>query len=115
MSLPWICTVGLILVGMTGLTLADEKQTAKVPEEIQQAENTLTKWLNGFRGQTQAEIRKALGDPSTESTWLFKEKKEPLLKYQIGKTTVMSLHFYGGRVVSVDLHLLPHSTTQKDN
>jgi hypothetical protein len=100
---------------MTGLTIADEKQTAKVPEEIQQAENTLTKWLSGFRGQTQAEIRKALGDPSTETTWLFKEKKEPLLKYKIGKTTDMSLHFYEGRVVSVSLHLLPPSKTQEDH
>jgi hypothetical protein len=99
---------------MSGLTIADEKQPVKVPEEIQQAEKTLTKWLNGFRGQTQAEIRKALGVPSTEATWLFKEKNEPMLKYQIGKTTELSLRFYGGHVVSVALHLLPRSTTQKD-
>jgi hypothetical protein len=114
MLLRWSCTVGLLFIGMTGQSIADDKP-AKVPEEIQQAENTLTKWINGFRGQTLAEIRKSLGDPSTETTWLFKEKKEPLLKYQIGKTTELSLRFYGGRVVSVALHLLPRSTSSKDN
>ena len=109
MPLRWSCAVGLLLVGITGPTTADEKESAKVPQQVQQAEKALTKWLNGFKGQTQAEIRKALGAPSAESTWLFKDKKEPLLTYKIGETTNMYLSFYEGRVVLADLHLLPRS------
>jgi hypothetical protein len=109
MRLRWSCGAGLLLVAIAGLTIAEEQQVAKVPKEVQQADKLLTNWLIEFKGQTAEEIRKAIGDPAEETTWVYKEKKEPLLKYTIGESSNMSLYFFEGRVVAVDLHLLPRS------
>jgi hypothetical protein len=79
----------------------------KAPKEVQQAEQTLTKWLDGLKGRTAEDVRKSLGAPTKKTSWLFKEKKQPLLEYKIGDSTELSLYFYEGRVVKVGLHLLP--------
>jgi hypothetical protein len=84
-----------------------DKQEGKIPKEVREAEQTLTKWLNGFNSQTSGEIREALGNPATETSWLFREKKEPLLKYKVGDSTTLSLYFHEGRVVKAGLSLLP--------
>jgi len=96
---------GLLLVAGGGFD-ADER-VDKIPKEIQQAEKTLTRWLDGFNDQTPEQVRKSLGAPVKEITWLYEEKKEPLLKYKIGDSTELSLYFAKGRVVKVGLHLLP--------
>jgi hypothetical protein len=101
--LSW--AVGLLLV-VTASLVANES-LEKVPKEVKQAEQTLTKWLDGFKHQTPEEVRESLGAPTKETTWLFKEKKELLLEYKIGDSTQLSLYFYKGRVVKVSLHLLP--------
>jgi len=101
----WSWAVSLLLVAATSLVA--KEPLGKVPKEVKQAEQTLTKWLDGFRRQTPEEVRKSLGTPTKETTWLFEEKKEPLLKYKIGDTTELSLYFHKGRVVKVGLHLLP--------
>ena len=99
----WAC--GLLLVAGVGFG-ADERAD-KIPKEIQQAEKTLARWLDGFKDQTPEQVRKALGAPAKEITWLYEEKKEPLLKYKIGESTELSLYFFKGRVVKVGLHMLP--------
>jgi hypothetical protein len=101
----WSWAVGLLLVA--GASLGADEPPEKVPTEVKQAEQSLTKWLGGFKHQTPEEVRKALGAPTMETTWLFEEKKEPLLKYRIGDSTVLSLYFRKGRVIKVGLHLLP--------
>lgn len=98
----WV--VGVLLVAAS---LGPEVVLAQVPKEVKQAEQTLIKWLDGFKDQTPEEVRKGLGAPAKETTWLFEEKKEPLLKYKIGDSTELSLYFVRGRVVKVGLHLLP--------
>ena len=110
MTLPWTSAIGLVLIALAGASIAEGQQTEKVPKDIQHAEKTLTKWLNGLKGKTPEEIRKALGDPSKETTWLFKAEKQMLLKYKIGDSAELSLSFYEGRVIVADLHLMPRST-----
>ena len=105
MKVLGILAFGLLLVVCVGL--AAEERVDKIPKEIQQAEKTLTKWMDGFRDQTPDQVRKSLGAPAKETTWLYEEKKEPLLKYKIGVSTDLSLYFAKGRVVSVSLHVLP--------
>jgi uncharacterized Zn finger protein (UPF0148 family) len=84
-----------------------EEREDKIPKEIQQAEKTLTKWLDGFKNQTQEQVRKSLGAPAKEGTWFSTEKKEPLLKYEIGVSTELSLYFASERVVKASLQFLP--------
>lgn len=109
MRLRWICVTGLLLATIAGATIAQEKQVAKVPKEVQQADKVIIDWLKGLKGQTDKEIRKALGDPAEETTWLNKGNKEPLLKYKLGESTSLSLYFFDERVVTVSLQLLPLS------
>jgi hypothetical protein len=115
MRARWSWVIGLLLVAVTSLVAGCEKAKVvtdgdppeKVPKEVKQAEQLLTKWLDGFKNQTSEEVQKSLGAPSKESTWLFKEKKELLMKYKIGDSTELSLYFSQGRVVKTGLHLLP--------
>jgi hypothetical protein len=98
---------GIALLFVVGASLGADDPLEKLPVEVKQAEETLTKWVDGFKHDTSQEIRQTLGAPTKETTWLFEEKKEPLLKYKIGDTTVLSLYFHKGRVVKMGLHLLP--------
>ncbi len=105
MKVLGILAFGLLLVVCVGL--AAEERGDKIPNEIQQAEKTLTKWVDGFTDQTLERVRKSLGAPAKETTWLNEEKKELLLKYNIGVSTDLSLYFANSRVVKASLHLLP--------
>src|SRR5262245_1368769 len=105
MRTHWSWVVGLLLAAVPSVN-ADEPP-GRIPKEVKQAEQTLTKWLDGFIDQTSEGIRKSLGAPKKETTWLFEEKKELLLKYRIGDTTELSLYFHKERVVKAGLHLLP--------
>jgi hypothetical protein len=100
-----IAMVGLIVaaVGLSG----QRAQAERIPQDVRRAEQTLTRWLNGFDGQTLGQVRQSLGAPSVESSWLYKEKREPLLKYRLSESTELSLYFVKGRVVKPSLHLLP--------
>jgi hypothetical protein len=105
MTARWGWAVSLWLVAAASLVGNEPVET--IPKEVKQAEQTLGKWLDGFKHQTPEEVRKALGAPTKETTWLFQETKEPLLKYRIGDSTELSLYFRKGRVIKVGLHLLP--------
>jgi hypothetical protein len=102
----WMWAVGLLLV--VGVGPGQETKPAnKWPKEVRQAEETLTRWLSDFTGQTADQVRKALGAPTKETHWLYEEKKEPLLKYKLGDSTELSLYFHQGRIVKAGLQLLP--------
>ena len=105
MAATWSWAVGLLLV--TGASLGADEPLEKVPREVKQAEQALTKWMDTFRHQTPDEVRESLGPPTKETTWLLQERKEPLLRYKIGDSTQLSLYFSKGRVVKVALHFLP--------
>jgi hypothetical protein len=101
----WSWAVGLLLAAAA--SPGAERPLEKVPREVKQAEQALTKWLDGFKHQTPEEVRKSIGAPTKETTWLFREKKELLLEYRIGDSTQLSLYFHKGRVVKAGLLLLP--------
>jgi hypothetical protein len=105
MTARWGWAVGLVLVAATGLVARGPAE--KFPKEVKQAEQALTRWLDGLKGRTAEEVRKSLGPPTKESTWLFEEEKQPLLVYKVGDSTELSLYFHKGRVVKAGLHLLP--------
>jgi hypothetical protein len=92
-----------------GASLCAAKDPAdKIPKEVRQAEQSLSRWLDSFDGMTPEQVRKSLGAPAKESSWLYEDKKVPLWKYQVGETTTLSLYFgTRGRVVKVSLFFLP--------
>lgn len=104
-----LCAAALLLLLVAGANiLAGTDQPDRFPKEIQQAEQSLTRWLTTFQGQTSDEVRKALGPPDKDSHWLLNDMKQPLYKYTVSKTTELSFYFGGeGRVVKVGLHFLP--------
>lgn len=95
----------LALFLVAGVVVGADEPADKIPPAVRQAEKALTKWVDGLKGQTVEQIRDALGPPTKEETW--GEDKELLLKYQIGKSTGLSLYFYEGHVIKASLHLLP--------
>jgi len=105
MTARWSWSVALLFV--VGTSFGANDSLEKLPVEVKQAEQTLTKWVDGFKHASPEEVRQSLGAPTKETTWLFQEKKEPLLKYKIGDTTELSLYFHKGRVVKTALHILP--------
>src|ERR1700674_3470350 len=103
----WILAVSVLFVAGVG-RVTEKEPVDTFPKEVRQAEQTLTRWLNGLVGKTPDEIRKALGAPTKETHWLFEEKKELLLKYRVGDSTELALYFGPERrVIKVGLHLLP--------
>jgi hypothetical protein len=102
----WLLAFGLLLVAGVG-TGEETRPVDNLPREVRQAEQVLTRWLQGFIGQTPEQVRKALGAPTKESHWILEEKKEPCLKYKLGEGTELALYFRGGRVLKAGLHLLP--------
>jgi hypothetical protein len=103
----WIIgTIVVIVVASVGIVTAREKPE-NLPKEVRHAEETLTKWLKGFDGQTPEEIRKSLGKPDGETDWLFEGEKQPLYQYQVSAATELSIYFSEGRAVKLGLHLLP--------
>jgi hypothetical protein len=99
------CAFGVALVLAVGLRA--ESPIDKLPEEIRQSEQTLTKWLKGFKDQTPEQVQKALGKPTEQTTWPLDGRKELLLKYQLTEGTQVSFYFHQKKVVKVSLHLLP--------
>ena len=78
---------------LTGFCLCTIWQQEKLPKEVQQAEETLNKWLKDLIGKSQEEIRKTLGKPTSETTWELDKKKLPRLDYKIGKHANIHLFF----------------------
>ena len=86
---------------------AQDEPLTKVPKEVKHAEAALTKWLDGFEDLTRDEVASRLGKPAEETTWMFEDKKEPLLIYRVGKTTKLSIYLSRNRVAQAALHFLP--------
>jgi hypothetical protein len=80
--------------------------TNKVPKAVRRAEQSLVTWLDRLRRQTQEQVRESLGAPAKEGTWIREEKEEPLLKYEVGESTTLSLYFFKGRVIKTSLQVL---------
>jgi hypothetical protein len=85
------------------LSAMDQQNVSK---DVREANQTLIKWLKGFKNKTADDVRKALGDPTDENVWSSGEKNELLLNYELGNSTSLSLYFYKNRVVKASLHLL---------
>ena len=97
--------IGFFLV--IGAGLCDQKKPAdRIPREVRQAEQTISKWVNGFKGQTEQQVRQALGPPAQALTWEFKGKDEPYLKFKVGEKAELWLYFYDGKVVTPSMHFL---------
>ena len=105
----WIIGTIVVIVASVGIVTAREKPE-NLPKEVRQAEETLTKWMKGFEGQTPEEIRKSLGKPDQETDWLFRGEKQPLYRYQVSATTKLSIYFNEGRAVQA--RLAPASLTR---
>lgn len=101
----WCWAICLLIVA--GISLGADERRDMIPKDIKEAEQKLTKWISGFEGQTLMDVRKTLGAPDKETSWIFEEKKELALQYKVGDSTKLSLYFHEGRVVKVALHLIP--------
>lgn len=102
----WISAAGLLVVMAVAL-YGQKTQANRIPQDVRQAEQTVTRWLNGFDGQTLEQVRLSMGAPIAQSSWLYKGRKEPILEYRLSGTTKLSLYFVEGRVVKPSLHFLP--------
>jgi len=102
--------IGLGLVGLflaMGTGLCEQKKPAeRIPREVVQAQQTISKWVNGFRGQTEQQVRQTLGTPAQTITWQFKGKDEPFLKFKVGEKTELWLYFFEGKVLTPSMHFL---------
>jgi hypothetical protein len=92
---------------VSGHSAAANLSAEKIPKDVLDAERLLSKWVNGFKTQNADQVREALGEPASETVWLFQEKKEPLLKFKVGGNATLSLYFHKDRVVKGGLHFLP--------
>src|SRR5262245_43118887 len=91
-----IFAVGVLLT--IGTLLGADEPVPGPPKEIKQAEQTLSKWLATLKNQPVKDVRKALGPPTKEDSWLFEETKQPLLHYKIGDGGSLRLYVYKDRL-----------------
>ena len=47
------------------------------------------------------DIRKLLGVPARETTWVFEDTMQPLLKYKVGDGGIVNLYVHKERVILV--------------
>ncbi len=96
-----ILVIGILVIGILAAcneTLGADQPPPGIPKEIKQAEQAINKWVHGFETRTVADVLATLGTPTTESIWIFKDEKQPLLKFKVGDTGMLSLYIRGGRV-----------------
>ncbi len=93
-----------LLVGVA--VSAEGSPIPALPEEVQEAQEALTAWLNNFRDKTQDQIEKQLGSSSDKGTWELRGRQELILRYKTSETTTLLLHFFGNQVIKASLQVL---------
>jgi hypothetical protein len=89
-----------ILLVTPALAVAEgEPPGHPVPAEVRDASAHLKEWLNSFRGKSEADVAKVIGNEYQKDSWQFQGKKELKIRYKIDKESMLDLYFRGDKVV----------------
>jgi hypothetical protein len=91
------------------ILVADQKPSTmpavNLPDEIQNQQASIQKWLESLDGKTEKELTDLLGKEAARSEWKSGERGGLKLSYKIGTITTLSTLFLNGTVMVAHLDI----------
>jgi hypothetical protein len=102
-----LLAVFCLVLMVTGLLVfAKKRPDVSLPKEVNEGQQILAGWLDGFVNKTQEQVEKQLGAASDQTTWEFRQKKELVLRYKILDKATLLLYFLDRQVIKASYQLL---------
>lgn len=87
--------------------LGAEAPSAGIPNDVAEANQKASKWVNSLKGKSDARIVAELGNPTERLTWEFEGQKELRFRYSLATSKgTLELYFVRDHVITVSLQLL---------